>query len=84
MTLVDVGNRVVVGNVSADAQGSFRFNVKPGLYDILIFKRQYANTWTKGIRVGEVNVRHARSSLPRQDRLHPVQRTTAPGLRASS
>lgn len=54
--LVDAGNRVVVRNVSTDAQGSFRFNVKPGLYDILIFKSQYANTWAKGIRVGEANV----------------------------
>ncbi len=54
--LVDADNRVILRSTSTRADGTFRFTVKPGTYDILVFKTQYANAWTRGITVGEADV----------------------------
>ncbi len=54
--LVNADNRVILKNVSTGVEGSFRFTVKPGVFDILVFKAQYANAWTRGIMVGEADV----------------------------
>ena len=63
--LVNSENRVVLRNVTTDAEGTFRFTVKPGVFDILVFKTQYANTWTKGISVGDGDVFQAIELIPK-------------------
>ena len=54
--LVDADNRVILRNTTTRADGTFRFTVKPGTYDILVFKSQYANAWSRGVTVGEADV----------------------------
>ncbi len=54
--LVDAENHVILKEVSTGAEGSFRFTVKPAVFDILVFKSQYANSWIRGIVIGEADV----------------------------
>ncbi|MEW8506465.1 MAG: carboxypeptidase-like regulatory domain-containing protein [Candidatus Thiodiazotropha sp.] len=49
--LVNKHNGVVVDRGYTDADGAFRFTVKPGIYDVGAFKFEYVTDWNRGISI---------------------------------
>ncbi|MCU7928695.1 MAG: carboxypeptidase regulatory-like domain-containing protein [Candidatus Thiodiazotropha sp. (ex Dulcina madagascariensis)] len=54
--LVNAHDGVIVNRDYTNKTGSFRFSVKPGVYDIGAFKHEYATGWNRGVSVKEANV----------------------------
>ena len=63
--LVDADSRVILRSVSTGAQGSFRFPVNPGIFELLVFKSEYADSWSRRIAVGEADVVRRIELVPR-------------------
>lgn len=54
--LVNGKNNAILDSAYTDAEGRFRFTVKPGVFNIGTFKSDHATAWRKGIVVQDVDV----------------------------
>lgn len=56
ITLVNADNSTIIKSVYSTADGSFRFTVKPGTYNVGVVKPGYVAVWNKGIAVNDSDV----------------------------
>ena len=53
--LVDAKTSVLLSSKFSDKSGAFHFPVIPGLFDIGVFKSEYATVWTRGVEIKEID-----------------------------
>ena len=53
--LVDEKTSILLASKFSDKSGAFLFPVIPGLFDIGVFKSDYATVWTRGVEIKEID-----------------------------
>ncbi len=54
--LVNASNNIVLGSAYTDSRGTFRFAVKPGVFNTGTFKPDHVTVWSQGVVVRDTDI----------------------------